>query len=403
MIKRPLYIKQIVPFIDKPQIKILVGIRRAGKSTILEYVKDLLIKRGKTEEKIVYLNFDTLEYTEIRDKQSLLELVRNLYGSGKRYFLFDEIQNIDGWDEVVSALFAEKDVDIYITGSNSKLLSRELSTFLTGRYINIYVSTLNFREYLDFKRARGEKTDNLREAFSEYLDRGGFPALHLARQELSACDQTVRDIYSSIIFRDLVERHKIRNTELLSRVIKYIFDNIGNIFSANNISDYLKNERRSLGIETIYNYLNWLEEALVIERVSRYDVRGKALLKTQEKFFLSDIGLLYALNGRQNSYLSGILENVVYHELISKGYEVHLGKNGDKEIDFVAERGGERIYIQVTAHLDRDETVKREFGAFEGIDDNYPKFVVSLDRGDGWGRDWNGIQHWYLPEFLLEI
>lgn len=401
MIKRPLYIDQIMPFIDKPQVKILVGIRRAGKSTILEYVQNLLIEHGKNPEEIVHINFDTLDYADIRDKKSFLNLARKLYGAGKRYFLFDEIQNIDKWDEVISALFAEKGTDIYITGSNSKLLSSELSTFLTGRFINIFVSTLNFSEFIDFKKARGEDVSDIDAVFPEYLDRGGFPVLHLSPQSLSQCDQTIRDIYSSIIFHDIVERHNIRNTELLSRIVKFIFDNIGSIFSVNSISDYLKSEHRNLSPETIYNYLAWLEEAFIISRVSRYDLRGKALLKTQEKFFLSDIGLLYAVNGRSESYLSGVLENLVYHELISKGYTVNLGKNGDKEIDFVAEKDHKKLYLQVTTTLTEKTTANREFGAYAGLADNFPKYVLSLDKETAWSKDQDGIEHKYLPDFIL--
>ena len=401
MITRPLYLDQITPFIDKPQIKILVGIRRAGKSTILECVQNLLLEQGKKPDHIVHINFDTLEYTDIQDKSSFLALVRQLYKDGKRYFLLDEIQNIEKWDEVISALYAEGDTDIYLTGSNSKLLSRELSTFLTGRYINIRISTLNFSEFIDFKRARGEDVSNIETLFTEYLEKGGFPALHIAEQGIAQCDQIVRDIYSSILFRDLVERHNIRNTELLSRIVKYIFDNIGNIFSANSISEYLKNERRSLNPETIYNYLTWLEETFLIERVSRYDLRGKAFLKTQEKFFLGDIGLLYAINGRNSSYLSGILENLVYHELISKGYTVNLGKNGEREIEFIAEKNHEKLYMQVSYKLTDSATTEREFSAFEGIDDNFPKYVVSLDKDTSFSKNQNGIIHRYLPDFIL--
>lgn len=401
MIQRPLYLDKIVPFIDHPVIKILVGVRRAGKSTILECVRDLLLERGIDPSKICHINFDALDYTNIRAKAELLELVRKLHNEGIKYYLFDEIQNIEQWDEVVSALFAEKDADIYITGSNSKLLSTELSTFLTGRYINIHIATLNFAEFLDFKKYRNEDTDDIDVAFREYMERGGFPILHVSNQSLPQCDQLIRDIYSSIVLRDLVERHGIRNTELLSRVIKYIFDNIGNIFSAKSVSDYLKNERRSLNPETVYNYLNWLEEALIIKRISRYDIRGKAILKTQEKFFLSDVGFLYAINGRSDSYTSGIYENIVYHELISHGYKVNLGKNGEQEIDFIAEKDHKLTYIQVAASIKSSDTADREFGAFAGIDDNYPKYVVSMDKYDGWDKSKNGIQYKYLPDFIL--
>ena len=328
MISRPLYLEKLESYIDKPFIKILVGVRRAGKSSILEQMRDILISKGVEETKIAHINFDSLEYTDIREKSQLVELEKKLLKSGVHYFLFDEVQNIDHWDEAISALYAEKNVDIYLTGSNSKLLSSELSTFFTGRYVDIYVSTLNFKEYLDFRKASGADISNTGAVFSEYLKRGGFPSIAISDQTQSQDDEEVSDIYSSIIYRDLVERKSIRNPELLSRVVRFIMDNVGSTFSAKSISDYLKNEKLPLSQETIYKYVNWLEEALIVRRVKRYDLRGKVQLKTDEKFYLSDVSLLYAVNGRSDSYLPGILENLVYHELISKGYDASIGKCG---------------------------------------------------------------------------
>lgn len=403
MVPRPLYLEQIKPYINQPFIKILVGLRRAGKSTILEQVKALLITDyAVPEDQLVHINFDSLEYATIRDKADFLPLITDLYQhQNKRYFLLDEIQNIANWDEVISALFNKGDVDIYLTGSNSKLLSSELSTFLTGRFINIPVSTLNFREFLDFESARGNNIGDIPSAFDKFLTIGGFPALHLADQTPATSDEIVSDIYSSILFRDLIERKNIRNTELLARVVKYIADNIGNIFSAKSISDYLKNEHRTLSVETIYNYLTWLEEAFIIRRVQRYDLRGKTILKTNEKFFLGDISILYALNGRSPSYLTGALENLVYNELVSRGYQVYIGQNNDAEVDFIAEKNHEKLYLQVTAHLSEKSTADREFNAYLGIDDNYPKYVLSLDQESAWSENRAGIKQKYLPDFIL--
>ena len=400
MIKRPLYLNELMSYVDKPFIKVLAGVRRAGKSSLLEQVYSELISRGVPAEKIALINFDTIDYTNIREKKDFVALEKELLKSGVHYFLFDEVQNIDGWDEAISALYTEKDTDIFITGSNSKLLSSELSTFFTGRYVDFKIFTLNFAESLEFKKALGKGTSDISDEFSSYLARGGFPSLYVSEQSEKQDDAEVTDIYNSIIYKDLVERKKLRNTELLSRVARFVLDNIGSPVSAKSISDYLKNERLALSQETIYNYLDWLEEAMVIERVQRYDIRGKELLKTQEKFYLSDIGLLYAINGRSDTYLSGVLENIVYHELVSHGYKVAIGKNGEKEIDFIAERDHQKMYIQVAVSTADKATAEREFGAFDSIDDNYPKYVLTLDK-DGIHSE-NGIEGRYLPEFILE-
>ena len=403
MISRPLYLEKLESYIDKPFIKILVGVRRAGKSSILEQMRDILISKGVEETKIAHINFDSLEYTDIREKSQLVELEKKLLKSGVHYFLFDEVQNIDHWDEAISALYAEKNVDIYLTGSNSKLLSSELSTFFTGRYVDIYVSTLNFKEYLDFRKASGADISNTGAVFSEYLKRGGFPSIATSDQTQSQDDEEVSDIYSSIIYRDLVERKSIRNPELLSRVVRFIMDNVGSTFSAKSISDYLKNEKLPLSQETIYKYVNWLEEALIVRRVKRYDLRGKVQLKTDEKFYLSDVSLLYAVNGRSDSYLPGILENLVYHELISKGYDANIGKFGDKEIDFVAEKDHKRMYLQVCTKIDDKKTEDREFSPLEDIQDNYPKYVLVLEEGKLGPRSRGGIEEITIMDFILSI
>ncbi|MBQ9180870.1 ATP-binding protein [Candidatus Saccharibacteria bacterium] len=400
MIIRPFYLNELISYIDKPFIKVIAGIRRAGKSSLLEQLKGAMVARGVPEGQIALINFDSIDYTFIREKSELVQLEKELLSKGVRYFLFDEIQNIDHWDEAVSALYAEKNTDIFITGSNSKLLSTELSTFFTVRYVDFKVFTLNFKETLEFKRALGNEIQDIGLVFEEYLARGGFPSLYVARQSERQDDAEVTDIYNSILFHDLVERKGLRNTELLARVTRFVLDNIGSPVSAKSISDYLKNEKLSLSQETVYKYLNWLEEALIISRVQRYDVRGKEILKSLEKFYLADVGLLYAINGRSSTYLSGVLENVVYHELASHGYEVYVGNNAGKEVDFVARKGDKKMYIQVAAHIDSPKTWAREYGAYEGISDNYPKYVLSLDRHE---HAENGILGKYLPEFVLGL
>ena len=402
MIKRPLYLEQIIPFIDRPMVKILAGIRRAGKSSILSQVEDLLIKNGVKKDQIISINFESLDYAKIRTRDQMIDHLQNLLQKGKKYYLLlDEIQLVDGWDEVVNGLLADGNTDIYITGSNSKLLSSELSTYLTGRYIEILVYPLTFSEALEFKKARNLEIKDKNAEFAEYMAKGGFPILHAFDYSLEDGDKAVEDIYTSIIYRDLVERKGIRNTELLGRVISFIFDNIGSTFSAKSVADYFKNEFRKVDPETVYNYLALLKEVFVIYEVKRYDVRGKALLKTQEKYYVGDVGLLYALNGRKDSYKNGILENIVYLELISKGYTVHIGKNENKEIDFVAEKKGQKIYLQVAVEASTKDAFQREFSALEGIADNYPKYILTLE--DGYGDEINGIKKRNLPEFLLEL
>ena len=401
MISRPLYLNKIEPYIDKPFIKVLVGMRRTGKSTLLEAVKEILLKKGVSPEKIIHINFESLDYVNVRTKLDFTNLIKNvLDGEGRHYLLLDEPQNIEGWDEVVNAVLADNSADIYLTGSNSKLLSSELSTHLTGRFVNVHVYPLNFREYLDFKTARGLTLSDLSVEFENYLKIGGFPVLHASDYSESQGDNIVSDIYSSTIFRDLIERKNIRNTELLRRVVKYIFDNIGNIFSAQSIVEFLKNEYRKVDVETIYNYLDALEETFVITRIPRYDLRGKNILKTHEKFFLGDIGLLYAVNGRNLSCIPGILENIVLNELLSHDFSVYIGKNDQKEIDFVAEKDHKRIYIQVATTLSNADTASREFSAFENISDNYPKYILTLDKS--WSENRDGIEQKFLPEFILE-
>lgn len=401
MIKRNLYIDQLRDFIDKPQIKILTGIRRSGKSSILFLIKEELIEREVSPERILHINLESFLFSDLSNAQDLYSYVSERIVPGKRnYLLIDEIQEVNQWEKAINSFLVDFDLDIYLTGSNAHLLSSELATYLAGRYVEIPVYTLSFSEYLNFKAqyAPQKETDN-RKAFLSYLKLGGFPVLHTADYNEETAYKVVYDIYSSIILRDTVQRYRIRDVELLERVIKYVFDNIGNTFSGKNVADYFKSQQRKIDINTVYNYLSALEGAFILYRTSRYDIKGKELLKTQEKFYLSDIGLLYATMGFKNRMIAGILENIVFLELKRRGYQVYVGKIDTKEIDFIAEKQNKKIYVQVAYKLENERTADREFSELLRIEDQYPKFVVTMD--DFWEESIDGVQHFYISDFLL--
>lgn len=397
MIIRPDYINLITPYIDAPVVKILVGIRRCGKSTILDMLSDELRSRGIREENIICRKYTEMDIDDTFTAKDMYdELKAKTEGKGRCYLLLDEIQEVNGWEKSINSLLEGMDVDIYVTGSNSKLMSSEISTYLTGRYISIPVYTLSFKEYLVFK-AGNEKPK--KELLNEYIRFGGFPIVALGNLNQQSAYQIVEGIYSSIITRDIAKRHDIKNQDLFNRVVKFIVENVGKTFSANSIVNFLKSEKRSLTVETIYNYLEWLEKAFVIYRCQRYDLQGKSVLKTQEKFYLADISLKYAIMGFNTKFIASALENIVYFELKRRGYEVYVGKNATKEIDFIAERRNERIYIQVCRNLPFDtDGNSREITNLEQIRDHYPKYVVTMDElADG---NVNGIKIVHLADFL---
>jgi predicted AAA+ superfamily ATPase len=367
-------------------------------------LKDELEAQGVDSGHIIHINFENLSYTDLRSapalRSRLLELIRD---SGLYYILLDEIQEVAEWEKALNSLMVEAKVDIYITGSNSRLLSSELATYIAGRYISIPVQTLSFEEYRSFRPAAetespgtGMETQRL---FRDYLRRGGFPRIALDNNDYEQDYKAIYDIYSSILLLDTVKRHNIRDIELLNRVIRFVLDNVGNTFSAKKIVDYFKSQRRSAHIETIYNYLDALEQAFIIKRIPRYDIRGKELLKTNEKYFVGDHGLIYALLGYQDHALSGVLENIVMHELERRSYTVYTGKLGDKEIDFIAQRRQEKLYIQVCYKLDSDTVVEREFSPLLDVRDAYPKYVLSMD--EFWKDTVEGVKYKSIPEFLL--
>lgn len=399
MINRPMYVEKIMAYTDTPFIKILTGIRRCGKSTILKMIMDKLQKEKEIlKEQIISYRFDSMEYEDMTAKQMYEELKKQLYKNGRTYFFLDEVQEIKNWEKVVNSLASDFNVDIYVTGSNSRMMSSELSTYLTGRYVTFRIYTLSFREYLEFK-SQYTSIENVRTEFANYIRLGGFPATHLQNYSQDEVYTIVRDIYNSTIFSDIVRRNQIRKIDQLERVVKYTFNNLGNTFSAKSISDYLKAEHRSLDNETVYSYLEKLEKAYLLHRCSRYDLQGKEILKTQEKFYLADVSLRYSVLGYNEDTVASSLENLVYLELCRREYKVYIGKTSDGEVDFVASRQNEKIYVQVTQKITSEKTQKREYERLLEIKDNYPKYVLRTDEFVG--GNYKGIKTMHVADFLL--
>ena len=395
MILRPDYIEAVKPFMDAPLVKILTGVRRCGKSTIFEMIRQELLERGIPEDHIIMKKYTEMDIPDtITAKQMYDELVSRVEDDKRYYFLLDEIQEIKGWEKAVNSLLEGMNADIYVTGSNSKLMSSEISTYLTGRYISIPVFTLSFREYLEFKKESTQSYDKLLE---EYIKFGGFPIIALGEYEQQSAYQIVDGIYHTVVSRDIVKRHRINKQDLFDRVVKYVIENMGNTFSASSISNFLKSENRKVSIESIYNYLRWLEQAFIIFPCERYDMQGKSVLKTQEKYYLADVSFRDALFGYNRKMLDGVMENIVYLELRRRGYDVYVGKNNTKEIDFIAIHKDEKIYVQVCVQIPENST--REVGNLMEIRDHYPKYVVTLNEMDV-GIE-NGIRIVHLRDFLL--
>lgn len=399
MINRPLYIDKIMTYVDTPFVKVITGIRRCGKSTILRMIMEKLQKeRGIPKDRIVSFRFDSMEYEDMTAMRMFAMIKERISEEGKTYLFLDEVQEIEGWEKVVNSLAADYDVDLYVTGSNSRMMSSEISTYLTGRYISFRIYTLSFEEYLLFKRQYAKVKDIYTE-FADYIRKGGFPAAHLRAYSQEEIYTIVRDIYNSTIFSDIVRRNQIRKIDQLERVVKYTFSNVGNTFSAKSISDYLKSEHRTLDNETVYSYLEKLEKAYLLHRCSRYDLQGKEILKTQEKFYLADTALRYSVLGYNPETVAVSLENVVYLELCRRGYTVNIGKADDGEIDFVAARQGEKLYVQVTQEIKPEKTERREYDRLLEIRDNYPKYVLRMDEFAG--GNYEGIKSMHIADFLL--
>ena len=399
MIDRPLYMDKIMAYVDTPFVKILTGVRRCGKSTILRMIMEKLkTERGIPDDRIINCRFDSMEYEDMTAKQIYTLLKNKLSCTEKTYLFLDEVQEIKGWEKVVNSLASDFDVDLYITGSNSRMMSSEIATYLTGRYVSFRIFTLSFGEYLMFKSKFADVGEPKAE-LANYVRLGGFPATHLRAYSQDEIYTIVRDIYNSTIFSDIVRRNQVRKIDMLERVVKYTFNNVGSTFSAKSISDYLKSERRSLDNETVYSYLDKLEKAYLLHRCSRYDLQGKEILKTQEKFYLADVALRYSVLGYNADSVASSLENIVYLELCRRGYTVNVGRTKDGEIDFVAVRQNEKIYVQVTQEINSEKTEKREYNRLLEIPDNYPKYVLTTDEFAG--GNYEGIKTMHIADFLL--
>lgn len=396
MIPRIDYIKKIKPFINVQLVKILPGVLYCGKSTILDMIKEELIDdKNINPQNIITRKYNKIIYDDMTTKEMFNDLIKEFVNNNRYYLFLDELQEIKGWEKVVNNIFEKYNVDIYVTGSNSKLMSSEISTYLSGRYVSIPVYTLSFREYITFKN---KNNVNIKEMFDEYLQYGGFPLIGISDFDTTSAYQVVEGIYSAVITRDISKRHKIRSKDLFDRVVKYVIENLGKTFSANSIVKFLKNEQRTLSIETIYNYLKWLADAFIVYPCNRYDIQGKSVLKTQEKYYLSDISFKYSQFGYNSSMIASILENIVYLEMKRRGYEVYVGKNANKEIDFIGVKREEKVYIQVCRDL--TDNSSREIDNLMEIKDHYHKYVVTNDILAK-GND-NGIEIMYIAGFLLK-
>ena len=386
-------------YVDTPFVKILTGIRRCGKSTILKMIMEKLsAERGIPEERILSYRFDSMEYEDMTAKQIYDAIKARLSSGGRTYLFLDEVQEIAGWEKVVNSLASDFNVDIYVTGSNSRMMSSEISSYLTGRYIAFRIYTLSFAEYLTFKAAY-TVVGTPREELANYIRLGGFPATHLQAYSADEIYTIVRDIYNSTVFSDIVKRNQVRKIDQLERVVKYTFGNVGNTFSAKSVSDYLKAEKRALDNETVYGYLEKLEKAYLLHRCSRFDLRGKEILKTQEKFYLADTSLRYSVLGYDSDTVAASLENVVYLELCRRGYTVNIGKTAEGEIDFVATRQSDKLYIQVTQEIGSEKTEHREYDRLLSVADNHPKYVLLTN--DFAGGNYQGIKTMHAADFLL--
>lgn len=399
MISREIYMKRIRPFINTELIKVFTGIRRSGKSVMLELVKNELKKSGVSDKNFLCINFEQFSNSELLDAKILHKRIVEFQKSadGKIYLFFDEIQEVDGWEKCINSCRVDFDCDIYITGSNAKLLSGELATYLAGRYVEFVIYPFSFAEFLELNRQKNSQIDKSA-CFTAFLKTGGMPFLANFLGDDSAKNQYLIDIYNSVVLKDVVKRNNIRNVDTLERIIAYAFSNIGHIFSATSLSKYFKSEKRNISHDTILNYLKFCADAFLIYKISRYDLEGKKVLTVNEKYYCADHGLREAVFGKNTQNIDQILENIVCLELLRRNFKVFVGKKDESEIDFIAERNGVKIYVQVAYLLASEETVRREFSVYDSIKDNFPKYVVSMDEFD-FSR--NGIIHRNIRDFLL--
>lgn len=399
MVKRELYISRIRPFIGTDLIKVMTGIRRCGKSVMLELIKQELTESGIDPAQFISINFEDMGYAHLQTAEALHdEISKRAAGiGGKVYLFFDEIQEVKDWEKCVNSLRVTLDCDIYITGSNAKLLSGELATYLGGRYVEFIIYPFSFAEFMELYRQIAPE-EPVQKCFQKYLLSGGMPYLANIRYEDGPSKQYLHDLFNSVQLKDIVKRNKIRDVDLLERIIAYVMANVGNTFSATSLAKFLKNEQRTVAPETILNYIKYCCDAYLFYQVKREDLQGKQILASNEKYYIADHGIREAVFGGNTRDINLILENIVYLELLRRGYQVTVGRAGDKEIDFVCDRRGEKLYVQVTYLLASEETVAREFGAYDSVRDNFPKYVVSMDELD---MSRSGIKHRNIRDFLM--
>ena len=400
MKNRNLYLKQLIQFRDKKLIKVITGLRRSGKSTLLSLFENHLIASGVKNDHIIRMNFESFEFDEITTYKELHAYInkRIMDKNKKHYILLDEVQQVSSWEKVINSFLVDSNVDIYITGSNAYLLSSELSTLLSGRYVEIKMLPLSFKEYLDFLESDHE--NNLTEKFNLYLEYGGLPTVVELLDHPHTIGPFLEGIYNTVLMKDVIERNGVRDAALLENILKFIASNIGNIVSTKKISDYLTSSGRKTTSDTIDNYLKMLEKAFIIYKANRYDLKGKMFLKTLEKYYIVDIGIRNQLTGLGNTDYGHILENIVYLELIRRGYDVSIGKVAGLEVDFVATKSNEKIYYQVSAAIIDEKTRQRELKPLESISDNYPKYILTMDQTPF--NDYSGIKVINIIDFLLK-
>lgn len=400
MIKREMYMSRIRPFINTDLVKVMTGIRRCGKSVMLELIKEELLQSGVNKSQFISINFEDMSYAHLQTAKALNDdiIERANKIEGKVYLFFDEIQEVKDWEKCINSLRVSLDCDIYITGSNAKLLSGELATYLGGRYVEFVIYPFSFAEFVElYREIYPDEPINM--IFQKYVVFGGMPYLSNIRFEKTASIQYLHDLFNSVQLKDIVKRNSIRDVDLLERISAYVMANVGNTFSATSISKFFKSEKRNVAPDTILNYIKYCCDAYLFYQVKREDLQGKQILASNEKYYIADHGIREAVFGGNMKDINLILENIVYMELLRRGYEVRVGRSGNKEIDFVCYKRDEKIYIQVTYLLASEETIQREFGVYDDIQDNFPKYVVSLDEFD-MSRD--GIKHRNIRDFLLE-
>ena len=399
MIKREMYMSRIRPFMGTDLIKVMTGIRRCGKSVMLELIKEELKETGISPAQFISINFEDMNYEYMKTAKALHEEITKLASSidGKVYLFFDEIQEVKDWEKCINSFRVSLDCDIYVTGSNARLLSGELATYLGGRYVEFVIYPFSFSEFMELYKTIAPE-EPIQKCFQKYMITGGMPYLANIMYSLVPARQYLKDLFNSVQLKDILKRKKIRDVDLLERIIAYTMANIGTTFSATSLSKFLKNEQRSVASETILNYIKYCCEAYLFYQVKREDLQGKQILSSNEKYYIADHGIRDAVFGGNMKDINLILENIVYLELLRRGYSVNVGRYGDKEIDFVCHKQDEKLYVQVTYLLASEETVQREFGVYDNIRDNFPKYVVSLDEFD---MSRNGIKHCNIRDFLL--